>query len=239
MAAMRTSTPPAEQSRAVGYLRCSTSEQADSRLGLDAQGGAVKAFCLTTGSALAGIFVDAGVSGALPLEKRPGLLAALDAIKAGDTLVVARRDRLGRDLLNVAMIERLVERAGARVASAAGEGTNDDGPTGVLMRQIIDAFAQFERAIIASRTRAALAARRAKGGRVGRPRETPEWILRRVVRARRRGTSWAAIAARLDRDGVPTVRGAAKWRPSTVQRIAESAEYERTLERAAAGGQRA
>ena len=67
---------------------------------------------------------------------------------------------------------------------------------------------------------------------------TPPDVLRRVVRARRRGTSWARIAAGLERDGVPTVRGGA-WRPSTVQRIAESAEYERALERAAAGGQRA
>jgi hypothetical protein len=52
-------------------------------------------------------------------------------------LLVAKRDRLGRDVLNVAMIERLLERKCARVVSAAGEGTEDDGPTSILMRQII------------------------------------------------------------------------------------------------------
>lgn len=60
-----------------------------------------------------------------------------------DVLLVAKRHRLGRDVLNVVMIERLVERRGAWVISAAGEGSDDDSPTGKLMRQIIDAFAEY------------------------------------------------------------------------------------------------
>ena len=51
-----------------------------------------------------------------------------------------------RDVLNVALVERLVERRGGRVYSAAGEGTDDDGPTGQLMRTMVDAFAAYERA---------------------------------------------------------------------------------------------
>src|SRR5262245_3225867 len=115
--------------RAVAYVRVSTPDQAESGLGLEAQDAAIQAAAARLGVTVGRTFEDAGVSGGLPLEQRPGLLATLDAVRAGDVLLVARRDRLGRDVLNVAMIERLVERRGARVCSAAGEGTDDDSPT--------------------------------------------------------------------------------------------------------------
>ncbi len=82
-------------------------------------------------------------------------------VGAGDILLVAKRDRLGRDVLNVALVERLVERRGGRVYSAAGEGTDDDGPTGQLMRTMVDAFAAYERAIIRVRTESAMAVAKA------------------------------------------------------------------------------
>jgi DNA invertase Pin-like site-specific DNA recombinase len=100
--------------KAVGYLRVSTGDQATSGLGLDAQQAAVQATAARLNLPLAATFVDAGVSGGLALEARPALLAALDALASGDTLIVAKRDRLGRSVLNVAMIERLIERKGRR-----------------------------------------------------------------------------------------------------------------------------
>jgi DNA invertase Pin-like site-specific DNA recombinase len=153
--------------RAIGYRRVSTQDQTSSGLGLDAQQTAITAAADRLGLPLGDTFTDAGVSGGLALEQRPALLAALDALRRGDILIVAKRDRLGRDVLNVAMLARLVERKGARILSAAGEGTDDDGPTSVLMRQIVDCFAQYERAIIRARTRAALAVKKARGERVG------------------------------------------------------------------------
>jgi DNA invertase Pin-like site-specific DNA recombinase len=153
--------------RGIGYRRVSTTEQAASGLGLDAQQTAIEAAVARLGLSLVQTFTDAGLSGGLALEHRPALLAAIDGLASGDTLVTAKRDRLGRDVLNVAMIERLVERKGARVVSAAGEGTEDDGPTSILMRQIIDAFSQYERQIIRHRTRVAMAAAKKRGQRVG------------------------------------------------------------------------
>jgi len=153
--------------RAFGYRRVSTTEQAGSGLGLDAQQTAIATAATRIGLPLAETFTDSGVSGGLPLEQRPGLVAALDGIGKGDVLIVAKRDRLGRDVLNVCVIQKLVERKGARIISAAGEGSDDDGPTSILMRQIIDAFGQYERAIIRARTRAALAVKKARGERVG------------------------------------------------------------------------
>lgn len=58
-------------------------------------------------------FVDAGTSGSLAIEDRPVLLDAVTALKRGDVLLVAKRDRLGRDVIAVAMIERLIAKRGA------------------------------------------------------------------------------------------------------------------------------
>jgi DNA invertase Pin-like site-specific DNA recombinase len=161
------------------------------------------------------VFTDT-VSGGLALEYRPALVAALDATRTGDVLLVAKRDRLGRDVLNVAMIERLVERRGARVYSAAGEGTDDDGPTGRLMRQIIDAFAEYERALIRARTRAAMAAAKKRGQRVGRipfgmalgddgrtlvPNLEERAVLAEIHRLRNRGYALFTIAEELNARG--------------------------------------
>src|SRR3982751_4263975 len=64
------------------------------------------------------------------------------------------------------MIERLIGKRGARVVSAAGEGTDSDDPSALLMRRLIDSFAEYERALIAARTRAALAAKRQRSERI-------------------------------------------------------------------------
>jgi DNA invertase Pin-like site-specific DNA recombinase len=88
------------------------------------------------------------------------------ALRRGDVLLVAKRDRLARDVIAVAMIERLIGKRGARVVSAAGEGSENDDPASVLMRRLIDSFAEYERLIISSRTRAALAAKRRRNERV-------------------------------------------------------------------------
>jgi DNA invertase Pin-like site-specific DNA recombinase len=111
---------------------------------------------------------DIGVSGGAPLADCPGLMTALEdlGVHGAGLLVVAKRDRLARDVMKAAMVEARAEALGARVTSAAGEGDGTD-PSAKLMRQIIDAFAEYERALIKARTTAALAAKKLKGERVG------------------------------------------------------------------------
>lgn len=75
-------------------------------------------------------------------------------------MIVAKRDRLGRDLIGVAMIERSVMRKGARIVSAAGEGTEGTDAGAPMQRQILDVFAEYERRLIGQRTKAALRAKR-------------------------------------------------------------------------------
>ena len=126
--------------KAIGYKRVSDDKQAESGLGLLAQDDAIRACARRLGVELVAVFatLDEGVSSVEPLDKRPELLEAIAALGKGDILLVAKRDRLGRDPLVVCMIEAAVARRGARIVSAAGEGTESDGPGDVLMRRIVD-----------------------------------------------------------------------------------------------------
>jgi DNA invertase Pin-like site-specific DNA recombinase len=163
--AARRRTEPLDPTRAVGYVRVSTDEQA---LGPEAQRDALAAWCDANGATLVACFEDHGVSGTTPLDRRPALNEALDALateRAG-VLLVAKRDRLARDVVVGAVIERLVERQGARVLAADGTG-NGEGPEHQLMRHLVNAFAEYEALVIAARTRAALAVKKARGERVG------------------------------------------------------------------------
>ena len=213
------------------YLRVSTEQQTQSGAGLDAQHDA----CLRVAGELAGVYRDEGVSGKTGLDKRPALLEAIAELGKGDTLIVAKRDRLGRDPLVVAMIESAVKRKGARIISAAGEGTDSDSPTDILMRRMVDAFAEYERLVIGARTKAALQSKRVRGERVGQipygyrcddgTRLTPDAeeqdIIAQVQQLHAEGLSLRAIAARLAAMNRPT-RGAA-WHPQTIKNILSAA----------------
>src|SRR5688572_7286611 len=153
---------------AVAYRRVSTEEQRESGLGLDAQTTAIEQAARRYGLELRDTFTDAGISGALAIERRAGLTAALAALKRGDVLIVAKRDRIARDVMVVAVIEAAAKRKHARIVSAAGEGTDGDSPADALMRMLIDAFSVYERLVIGARTAAALAAKSRRGERVSR-----------------------------------------------------------------------
>lgn len=161
----RRKPPTGEAGLAVAYVRTSTSEQT---LGLEAQRAAIEAHAARHGVRVVAWHQE-HESGTLAAEHRPELLAALASLEAhrAGLLVVARRDRLARDVVVARLVERMVERLGARVVSVAGEGTEDSGPSGQFLRTIIDAAAQFEVASLRARTRAGLAVRKAKGLRVG------------------------------------------------------------------------
>ena len=213
------------------YLRVSTEQQSQSGAGLDAQQDA----CARAAGNLAGVYRDEGVSGSTRLDQRPGLLALIAALDNGDTLIVAKRDRLGRDPLVVAMIESAVKRKGARIVSAAGEGTDSDSPSDILMRRLVDAFAEYERLIIGARTKAALQAKKQRGERTGSvpygyrcddgtnliPDADEQDIVRQVQRLKNEGLSLRAIARRLTSLGKPS-RGTG-WHPQTIKNILSAA----------------
>jgi hypothetical protein len=130
------------------------------------------------------------------------------------------------------MVERLAERHGARVQSADGT-AEGDGPEAVLMRRIVDAFAEYERLVIRARTRAALAVKRSRGERTGgipygyqlstdrvhlEPCRTEQLVLRLVRRYHTQGLALRRIGARLQMRGL-TPRSGACWHPQTIASI--------------------
>jgi site-specific DNA recombinase len=224
---------------AIGYIRCSTDKQADSGLGLDAQRTAVTVAAERLGRPLGQVFADAGVSGSLALADRPVLMDAVSALKRGDVLIVAKRDRLGRDVIKVAMIERLIAKRGARIVSAAGEGTENDDPSGLLMRRLIDSFGEYERLIIAARTKSALSAKRRRGERTSRfapfgyqiagdgqrldMNADEQKVLGTIRRWHEDGRSLRGIAADLNQDGLRT-RSGSPWRFEYVRNVLRAPE---------------
>lgn len=137
----------------IGYARISTHDQ-----NLDFQRDALEA------AGCERVIVDT-MSGAA--SARPGLAQLKDVLRAGDTLVVWRLDRLGRSLKDlIAWVGWLEEREiGLRSLHEAIDTTT---PTGKLTFHVFGALAEFERTLIRDRTRAGLAAARARGRKGGR-----------------------------------------------------------------------
>lgn len=138
----------------IGYARVSTDEQ-----NLDLQLDAL------TSAGCKRVFRDVG-SGSL--KHRPQLEACFDYLRSGDTLVVWRLDRLGRGLKH--LIESIDDLHGREVGfRSLTEAIDTTTPAGRLQFHIFGALAEFERELIRERTRAGLAAARARGRLGGRP----------------------------------------------------------------------
>jgi DNA invertase Pin-like site-specific DNA recombinase len=151
------------QYQIVSYLRVSTRDQGKDGLGIEAQRAAIAAFAATHGHAIAAEFVEVETGkGADALERRPQLAAALDQAKACRCpVVVSKLDRLSRD---VHFISGLMAHKTTFVVAELGP---DIDP---FMLHIYAAVAEKERSLISQRTKAALAAKKARGEPLGNPR---------------------------------------------------------------------
>lgn len=220
-----------DPARVILYTRVSTDHQ---DLSPDAQLAAAESWCAAHNATIVATFADVGLSGTVPLDRRPGLLAAIGAIgpeRAG-TLLCARRDRFFRDVVQAAVTEQMAEKSGARVLSADGSDAGD-GPEAWLLKTIKDCFAQYEVLMIRARTAAAMAAKRARGEKTGgavpfgfRVADDGKTLLRdegeqavveRIRALRADGLSLRQIAARLAEDGTDCRGG--RWHPKTIANI--------------------
>ena len=159
------------------------------------------------------------------------MLEAFGALRSAGAglLVAAKRDRIARDVVVAATVEQMAREAGARVATADGVAVEDT-PEGILMRGLMDLFAQYERAVIRARTRAALAVKRSKGqqytrraplgfrfedGRVVEDLAERD-MLARVREMKNRGFSLARVAGILNAEGARCRGG--RWHVTTLAR---------------------
>ena len=156
--------------KAIAYIRVSTDTQ-EQELGAEAQRDAITAWALREGVEVVRWHVEE-VSGGAGLQDRPLFTLAIAECREERIgwLVVQKLDRWSRDPLTHALAERELADCGASLAVAEGAGQGDD-PMAQLMRNVLVAFGAFERAMIAARTKAALAVKRKRGEYCGG--ETP------------------------------------------------------------------
>ena len=214
---------------AIAYYRVSTQQQGRSGLGIEAQQAAVARFCETEGYTLQSAHTEIETGkGYDALERRPQLSAALAAArKARCPVIVAKLCRLSRD---VHFVSGLMAHKVPFIVAELGA---DADP---FMLHLYAALAEKERALISQRTRAALAAKKAQGVKLGNPRAADAAVKGRAAQVasadhfaanvlpiiasiRASGISThAAIAAALNNRGIRTARGGT-WHATTIRRL--------------------
>jgi DNA invertase Pin-like site-specific DNA recombinase len=202
------------------YTRVSTEEQAEKRNGLEAQRATIDAEAERRGWAVEH-YTDAGVTGKVIGPKLREVLELL-AFGQGDGLVVAKLDRLSRSIVNAASIIAAAQAQGWSLV-VLDLGVDLTTAAGRMVAMNLVNFAQYERELISERTKAGLAAKRARGERLGRPRLAKPGVVRRIVLDRNAGLSFAKIATALEAEGILSPAGRPTWQPSTVRRIYASA----------------
>lgn len=216
--------------RAIAYLRVSTQRQQRSGLGIEAQRAAVTRFAEAEGITIIGEYVEAETGkGADALDRRPQLAAALAAARSAKCAVlVSKLDRLSRD---VAFVSGLMAQ---RILFIVAELGRDADP---FMLHLYAALAEKERRLISERTKAALAAKKANGAKLGNPSNVTAAAasgrqiqiaaadefaanLRPVINAIRRtgATTLEAITCALNERRIRPARGT-RWYASSVANL--------------------
>lgn len=218
--------------RAVGYVRVSTNDQADSGLSLEHQEQKIRAMAEMRDVQLLEIIVDAGLS-AKTLD-RPGIQRVLAMIDAGsvDAIIVLKLDRLTRSVRDLGAIIDRIERRDVALMSVY-EYIDSSTANGRLMLNMLGSIAQWEREAIGERTADALRAKRARGERSGaepfgfrvngdrrtlHPFEPEQEVIRVIAECRDARYSLQDVADELNRRGFRT-RGGSSWRPQNIHGI--------------------
>lgn len=209
--------------RVVGYVRVSTDEQASHGQSLDAQRAKIEAYAQLYDLELVAVVADAGQSG--KSLNREGLQRALSMLSKGlaDGLVIAKLDRLTRSVGDwQALIDGYFgDKAGKQLFSV-GDSIDTRTAAGRLVLNVLLSVAQWEREAIGERTRDALQHKIGKGERCGKvrfgydlapngktlvPNSAEQRAIGLIRKLRAAGESLRAIAAELNRRGIPTKEG--------------------------------
>jgi len=217
-----------ERRRGLAYLRVSTTEQ---ELGPQVQAKAITEWADRNDVEIAVMFLDQGVSGGLPPEKRPAMMAAREMLRPGDVLVVHKRCRLARHVVYAYEIEKMVEKKGATVASTDGIGDGNT-PEAGLHKRTVDSFAEYERDVISFRTKMALAVKKDRGEKTGggvpfgfkesggklEAVGAEQATIAEARKLRTSGLSLRKVSAKLEADGHLS-RNGRRFDPKQVQRM--------------------
>ena len=221
------------------YVRVSSKRQVAEGQGLDTQRAGIEAYAKSHGWHVGAWFTDPGITG--DEEHRPGLLDLTAALEAGTyhVVVIDRLDRLARKLMLQETVLEQWQKAGAEIHSLAEPdlGSTDEGR--VMIRQILGAVAQFDKAMMLRRMKRGRITKAGKGQYAGgRPalgyrtngkalRVVPEEAetVRRILHQHNQGhLGYREIARQLNAENVQTKRGGS-WHASTVRAIVLNPTY--------------
>ena len=177
----------------IGYARCSTDKQ-----DLAAQTEALRGLGVADGQ----IYIDHGLTGRN--RKRPGLDQALAAVRTGDTLVVAKLDRLARSVPDARAIADELKAKGVKLQLGSSVHDPDD-PMGKMFFNILATFAEFESDLIRMRIREGMAVARAKGKLRGKKPKLSDMQAKELRRMYDRGEHSVADLAAVFGVSRPTV----------------------------------
>lgn len=189
-------------SRVFAYARVSTVEQlTENQRQQIAQAGY---------SIAKGRFVEEQVSGSVPAMQRDGFVKLLDRLEEGDTLVVTKLDRLGRDSIDVQRTVQHFAERGVRLVVLQLGNLDLTSSAGALMVKMLAAVADFERELIVERTQAGQARARAEGKHMGRPSKTTDVDKAAIRQQLDAGASVSQVARDygISRASVIAIRGA-------------------------------
>jgi site-specific DNA recombinase len=220
----------------VGYIRVSSEKQAESGLSLEAQDAKIRAMAALKGVALADVVVDAAES-AKDLN-RPGVQRVLKMVRSGAVsgIIIAKLDRLTRNVRNLADILDLCDKKNTALVSVSE--TLDTGTAvGRMVINIMVSVAQWEREAIGERTSDALQAKRARGERAGnipygftadtdgmlQPNPEEQRVIAEIKQLRADGRALREIADALNADGFKTRRGT-EWQFQYVANVLKGAK---------------
>jgi DNA invertase Pin-like site-specific DNA recombinase len=231
--------PARRRVHALGYVSVPqvNGEEADLLRG---QAAKINDYCERRGWQLLEVVRDVEGGHAKGLE-RPGLSYALERIDKGEAscLVVSELERVSRSAADLGRILEWLGRSEGRFV-ALDVGLDTATAEGAVATKALMSVGTWESRRLADQTRKGLAAARARRAATGRPAvEDVPALKQRIVAMRSDGMTLQAIADRLNAEGVPTLRGGAHWRPSSVQAAAGYRRPPRARSNGQTGGGRA
>jgi putative DNA-invertase from lambdoid prophage Rac len=143
-------------------------------------------------------FIEEKVSGSVPTKQRPGFQKLLERMDQGDTLVVTKLDRIGRDSIDVQQTVAHFEAEGMRLIVLQLGNLDLTSSAGALMVKVLAAVADFERELIIERTQAGQARARAEGKHMGRPSKTSDKDRQAIRKALQAGATVTSQAEKYD-----------------------------------------
>jgi DNA invertase Pin-like site-specific DNA recombinase len=236
---MKKPTPSHQQTatKAVLYLRVSTTEQADHGVSLAAQETKLRSYCQLRELVVADVVIDAGVSAGKPLASREGGKRVLELVQRRQVqaVVAFKLDRLFRNCGDCLQTTEAWDRKGIalHLVDLGGQTLDTSSAMGRFFLTVMAGAAELERGLVVERTVSALGYKKSRGERVGTiaygsqlgddgvtllPDKGEQAVIAAVKRARNRGLSGRAIVAELARQGFVTRKGT-EIRLTQVQRI--------------------